>query len=377
VTTPLTSVASITANAAAVVPNPADTDPIGTAAVAESPGPGRAIPEPEPAAPKPRRARRHLSKKTWVGFGIIAFFVLMAFIGPSLAPYNPSAATGPSLAGPSASHWLGTTQTSQDVLSQLLVGTRTTLVVGFLAGLIATVLSVLVGVTSGYLGGWWDESLSVLANLFLVIPALPLLIVLTFFVPKGGPLVIALVISVTGWAWGARVLRAQTLSMRRRDFVEAARIAGERGWRIILFEILPNEAAVVVSSFLFTVLFAVLTLIALDFLGLVNVSGAWSWGLMLYWAQSDQALAIGAWSWFVPPGLCIALLGVGLTLANFGLDEFIDPRLRAAGVTRRRDRRLIRMGYTPVHRTEVQRDPIHQDLTPTGRRNPRARRRIP
>jgi peptide/nickel transport system permease protein len=98
---------------------------------------------------------------------------------------------------------------------------------------------------------------------------------------------------------------------------------------------------------------------------------------MLYWAQSDQALAIGAWWWFVPPGLCIALLGVGLTLANFGLDEFIDPRLRAAGVTRCRDRRLIRMGYTPVHRTEVQRDSIRQDSGPTGRRNPRARRRIP
>jgi peptide/nickel transport system permease protein len=307
-----------------------------------------------------------LSRKTWVGFGIIAFFGLIAAVGPSLAPYNPSAATGPSLAGPSTSHWLGTTQTSQDVLSQLLDGTRTTLVVGFLAGLIATVLAVLVGITSGYLGGWWDDGLSLLANVFLVIPALPLLIVLTFFVPKGGTLVLAVVISVTSWAWGARVLRAQTLSMRGRDYVEAARIAGERGWRIVLFEILPNEAAVVASSFLFTVLFVVLTMVALDFLGLVNVSGAWSWGLMLYWAQSDQAIGVGAWWWFVPPGLCIAVLGVGLTLANFGLDEFIDPRLRAAGLTRRADARLARMGYTPVHRADE----------PTARRNPRARRRV-
>jgi peptide/nickel transport system permease protein len=244
-------------------------------------------------------------------------------------------------------------------------------VVGFLAGFIATFLSVIIGVTSGYLGGWWDEGLSLFANLFLVIPALPLLIVLTFFVPKGGPLVIAVVISVTGWAWGARVLRAQTLSMRGRDYVDAARIAGERGWRIIIFEILPNEAAVVASSFLFTVLFVVLTMVALDFLGLVNVSGAWSWGLMLYWAQSDQALAIGAWWWFVPPGLCIALLGIGLTLANFGLDEFIDPRLRAAGLTRRADARAARLGYTPVHRT-----PDHRDSEPTGRPNPRAVRRV-
>jgi peptide/nickel transport system permease protein len=302
------------------------------------------------AGPSRTRTRRRLSKKTWVGFGIIGFFVVIAVIGPTVAPYHPSAATGPSLVGPSHSHWLGTTQTSQDVLSQLLIGTRTTLEVGFLVGLIATVLAVVVGVTSGFVGGWWDDGLSLVANLFLVIPALPLLIVLTFFVPKGGPMVIALVISVTAWAWGARVLRAQTLSIRRRDYIEAARIAGERGWRIVLYEILPNVSAVVASSFLFTVLFAVLTLVALDFLGLVNVSGSWSWGLMLYWAQSDQALEVGAWWWFVPPGLCIALLGVGLTLANFGLDEFIDPRLRAAGLSRRGDARLVRMGYTPVAR---------------------------
>jgi peptide/nickel transport system permease protein len=272
----------------------------------------------------------------------------VAAIGPALAPYHPSAATGASLVGPSRRHLLGTTQTSQDVLSQLLDGTRTTLLVGFVAGTIATALSVLVGVTAGYLGGWWDELLSFFSNLFLVIPALPLLIVLTFFVPHGGPLVIALVISVTGWAWGARVLRAQTLSIRRRDYVEAARIAGERGWRIVCFEILPNEAAIVASSFLFTVLFAILTQVALDFLGLVNVSGAWSWGLMLYWAQSDQALGVGAWWWFVPPGLCIALVGTGLALANFGLDELINPRLRSAGLSRRSDAKLARLGCTPV-----------------------------
>ena len=157
-----------------------------------------------------------------------------------------------------------------------------------------------------------------------------------------------MVISVTGWAWGARVLRAQTLSIRRRDYVEAARIAGERGWRIVCFEILPNEAAIVASSFLFTVLFAILTQVALDFLGLVNVSGAWSWGLMLYWAQSDQALGVGAWWWFVPPGLCIALVGTGLALANFGLDELINPRLRNAGLSRRSDAKLARLGCTPV-----------------------------
>ncbi|MBO0730438.1 MAG: ABC transporter permease, partial [Acidimicrobiaceae bacterium] len=273
-----------------------------------------------------RRRRGRFSGKTYVGFGLLAVFVFLAVFGTTLAPYNPSASTGPSLVGPSWSHLLGTTQNSQDVLSQLLVGARTTLYVGFLAGAVATALSVLVGVTAGFVGGLGEEGLSLLANLFLVIPALPLLIVLTSYIPHAGPTVIALVLSLTGWAWGARVMRAQTLSIRGRDYIEAARIAGERTWRIVLLEIVPNELAVIAASFLSTVLYAILTQVALDFLGLVNPAGAWTWGTMLYWAQSDSALNIGAWWWFVPPGLLIALVGTGLALANFGLDEWINPR---------------------------------------------------
>jgi peptide/nickel transport system permease protein len=296
-------------------------------------------------------AMARFSAKTYVGFGLLGVFVFLAFFGSTLAPYNPSASVGPSLVGPSAAHLLGTTQNSQDVLSQLLVGARTTLYVGFLAGAIATALAVLVGVTAGFVGGFAEETLSLLANLFLVIPALPLLIVITSYIPHAGPTTLALILAITGWAWGARVLRAQTLSIRRRDFVEAARISGERTWRIVLFEILPNELAVVAASFLSTVLYAILTQVALDFLGLVNPSGAWTWGTMLYWAQSDGALNIGAWWWFVPPGVLIALVGTGLALANFGLDEWINPRLRSAGVTRRSELKLARMGITAVRRT--------------------------
>jgi peptide/nickel transport system permease protein len=312
---------------------------------------------PDAGSPRRRRTRR-LSTKTYIGFGLLGVFVLIAILGPTLAPYNPTNGSGPTLAGPSAHHWLGTTQNDQDVLSQLLIGTRVTLIIGFLAGAIATVLSILVGVTAGYLGGWGDEGLSLFANLFLVIPALPLVIVLTSYLPHSGPAVIAVVISVTGWAWGAKVLRAQTLSIRRRDYVEAARIAGESTGRIVLFEILPNEVAIVASSFLFTVLFAILTQVALDFLGLVNVSGAWTWGTMLYWAQSDSALNVGAWWWFVPPGLCVALVGTGLALANFGLDELINPRLRTAGVTRKSDAKLARMGFTAVARATTSAAPV-------------------
>lgn len=280
------------------------------------------------------RRRRRPSTKIIIGLGILGFFILMAIVGPYAAPYDPSALSAHTLAPPSAAHLLGTTQTGQDVFSELLVGARTTLVIGFAAGAIATALSVIVGVSAGYLGGFAEEGLSMLANIFLVIPALPLLVVLTGFLPKANSIVIAVVISVTGWAWGARVLRAQTLALRHQDYVESARAVGERGWRIILLEILPNEGAIVASSFLFTVLFAILTEAGLAFLGLGNIT-AWSWGSMLYWAQNNEALTVGAWWWFVPPGLCIALIGTGLALANFGIDEFINPRLRAGGLSRR------------------------------------------
>jgi peptide/nickel transport system permease protein len=299
-----------------------------------------------------RRWRRHYPLKAVIGFGLLAVFVLMAIIGPLVAPYDPTAIGPDVLAPPSAAHLLGTTQTGQDVLSQLLVGARATLLVGFVAGAIATMLAVIVGVSAGYYAGTGGELLSLLSNVFLVIPVLPLLVVLTAFLPGAGSLVIAVVISVTAWAWGARVLRAQTLSLRKQDFVQAARAAGERGWRIILFEILPNELAIVASSFLFTVVVAILTDAGLIFLGLGSTS-QWSWGLILYWAQNNEALTVGAWWWFVPPGVCIALTGTALVLINFGIDELINPSLRAAGLSRKHSRAMTtEQGLTPVRRRE-------------------------
>lgn len=311
----------------------------------------------EPAAPatRARVLRVPRSGKILCGLTLLALFVVLAIVGPWLAPDDATAAGVDLLAPPSGAHWLGTTQSGQDVWSQLLVGARPTVLVGFLAGAIATVLSIVIGVSAGYVGGLVDDVLSMLTNVFLVVPALPLLIVLGAYLPPGtnsNPVVIALIVSVTGWAYGARVLRAQTLSMRRRDFVESARVIGEPRRRIIGAEILPNLAAVVTSSFLFTVLYAIGTYVALAFLGVVNTS-YWSWGTMLYWAQSQNAAQVDAWWWFVPPGLAIALLGMSLALINFGIDEFINPRLRAAGVSRRVARRTglpkrTRLGLTPV-----------------------------
>jgi peptide/nickel transport system permease protein len=303
------------------------------------------------------------SPKLLIGLGILAAFILLAIIGPLIAPFDPSANLSTTLGvpqGPSAAHWLGTTQTQQDVLSQLLVGGRSTIVVSFVAGAIATVLSVVIGVTSGYLGGLADDLFSMLANIFLVMPALPLLIVVFGFLPASGntnDLLIGLIIASTGWAWGARVLRAQTLSLRERDYVVSAQIIGERTWRIVGWEILPNLLPIVASSFLFTVLYGVGTYTALAFLGLVNTEH-WSWGAIMFWAQSSSAEISGFWWWYVPAGLAVALLGTSLSLLNFGIDEFINPRLRAAGLSRRRARQAGQarppkrfvLGLTPVVR---------------------------
>jgi peptide/nickel transport system permease protein len=301
------------------------------------------------------------SPKIYAGLGMLTVFVIIAIFGPLIAPDNPnkSFANAPVPLPPSAAHWLGTTSLQQDVLSQLLAGGRSTLIVAFLAGLVATALSVIIGVTAGYLGGLADDLLSMLANIFLVMPALPLLIIMFGFLGQStadNNLVVGLIISVTGWAWGARVLRAQTLSMRNRDYVDSARLIGERNWRIIGTEIVPNLTAVIASSFLFTVLYGVGTYTAIAFLGYVSPDH-WSWGSMLFYAQLSNAETSGYWWWFVPPGLAVAFLGTSLALLNFGIDEFINPRLRAAGLSRRPGRRLRQtrrqqFGQTPVIRSD-------------------------
>ena len=224
---------------------------------------------------------------------------------------------------------MGTTQTGQDVFSQLVYGTRITLLVGFTVGLIATTISVTIGLIAGYFGGLVDDVLSLLMNVFLVIPSLPLAIVMAGYVTVRGPIPVAIVLVITGWAWGARVLRAQTLTMRQRDFVVAAKASGESPLRIIFSEILPNEIAIVCSSLIFTILYAILAEIGLEFLGLSDVN-ATSWGNILFWATNGNALLLEAWWWFAPAGLCIAILGAGLAFMNFGIDEITNPRLRDA-----------------------------------------------
>jgi peptide/nickel transport system permease protein len=309
----------------------------------------------QPAEAKPTKAKRQSFRfvsnaKAATGLVVIGIYILFAIIGPWVAPYDPDAQSNDLVQPPSAAHWFGTTHLGQDILSQILVGTRGVMVVGFTAGIVATALSVIIGVTAGYLGGGWDDSLSALSNVFLVIPALPLIIIVASTI-NAGSMIVALVIGLTSWAWGARILRAQTLSLRRRDYIEAARATGETTRRIILFEVLPNLTAIIASGFVGTVIFAVTSEITLAFIGIGGISN-WNWGEVLFWAQSQQALAQGAWWWFIPAGLAIAFLGTALSLVNFGIDEFVSPRLRSAGKTRIKTASghtvRMRVGFTPV-----------------------------
>ncbi|NNH03025.1 ABC transporter permease [Microbacterium ulmi] len=268
--------------------------------------------------------------KSLVGIGILGFFALLAIIGPWIAPYDPNAIDLQARnSPPTPQHWLGTTHMGQDVLSQIIIGTRDVMFVGFMAGVLGTLLAVIVGVTAGYIRGTGSEALSALSNVFLVIPGLPLIIIITSQFDDPNMLLIAVVLAITGWAWGARVLRAQTMSLRNRDFVQAARANGEPLWRIIGVEMLPNLMAVIASSFVGTVTAAILTQTTLAFVGITPIS-QWNWGTILFWAQSQNAFP-DRWWWYLPAGLCIALVGMALALLNFGIDEYVNPRLRTAG----------------------------------------------
>jgi len=286
-------------------------------------------------------------RKATAGAGIVLFFVLVALIGPLLVG-DPNALVGIPLQPPSAAHWFGTTGQGQDVLAQVLVGTRTSLAIGFGVGLTVVLVGALVGVTAGYLGGKMDGLLSLLFNVFLVIPGLPLAIVIAAYLPSG-PLTLGLVLVVTGWAWNARVLRAQTLSQRKRDFVAAAVVAGESRFRIVTREILPTMTSLLVAQVIGSTVYAIGAQVGLEFLGLGDVSAV-TWGTNLYWAQNDSALLTGAWWTFLPTGLCVALVGFGLTLLNFGFDEITNPRLQLERAWRAH---LFRRGRKPARSTPV------------------------
>jgi oligopeptide/dipeptide ABC transporter ATP-binding protein len=258
---------------------------------------------------------------------MLLFFVVLATFPGEIAPYNPQATDFLPGLGPSRAHWFGTTAYGQDVLSQVIWATRQSLLIAFAVGGLATVLAVIVGVSSAYLGGVADGTLSLVTDVLLVIPIFPLIIVIAAYEQNSGLGMLVIVLGALGWSYGARQLRSQTLSLRTRDFLESARVRGERRIYVIVCEILPTMTSLIVATFLGAALYAVLAAAGLQFIGLGDPNSQ-SWGTMLYWAENNEALGAGMVLWAIMPGICVAALGAAFALLNYAFDEISNPALR-------------------------------------------------
>ena len=282
-----------------------------------------------------RRAGAFLRRDKKAAAGSIILFVLLVIaIFPTwFTPYDPTAEIFTPGVGLSWSHLLGTTSFGQDVFSQLIAGTRQSVFIALIVGFFSTIISVIVGVSAAYIGGWLDDLLSMLTDVVLVIPTFPLIIVITAYLKNASFWLMVGVLVFTGWSYGARQLRVQALSLRNRDYLLAAKARGESSWYVIVVELLPPMTSLIVANFLGAALYAVLAASGLQFVGLGNINTE-SWGTMLYWAQNNEALATGLPLWALAPGIAIAVLGSALALLNYAFDEVANPALRP--VTRRR-----------------------------------------
>ena len=267
------------------------------------------------------------NRKATAGVILLAFVVVLAAV-PGLIAHDPPRAEiyGRSL-GPSSAHLFGTTVYGQDIFAQFIWGARETLIIAVVSGVLSTALSVTMGVAAAYLGGVADGGLNLITDTLLVIPSFPLLLIIASYLPNSGVIVLIAILVITGYSYGARQLRAQALSLRQRDYLEAARVRGERTAYIIAVEILPNMTPLIVASFLGTAVYNVLFSAGLQFIGFGNPNSV-SWGTMLYWAQNNEALAIGEYWWALMPGLGIAILGAAFALLNYAFDEIGNPALR-------------------------------------------------
>jgi peptide/nickel transport system permease protein len=265
--------------------------------------------------------------KLRIGLGVVVFFVILAIVGPFLTNYNPTDFVGPPGAPPSAKYWFGTTTFGEDVFTQFVHGLSSTFFVGIVGGGLGTLLGMIIGFSAGYRGGFLDEALNVLTNVVLTIPALALLVVLSAYVKVRGVFIESLFIGFTTWPWAARAIRAQTFTLRSRDFVDLAKLSGMGSVKIVFKEIAPNMASYLFMTFILMFGGSILTAATLDFLGLGPTQGV-SLGLMMNMAVLWSALTLGMWWWFIPPGIGITAIVGAFYVMNVGLDEVFNPKLR-------------------------------------------------
>ncbi|HET7087536.1 MAG TPA: ABC transporter permease [Anaerolineae bacterium] len=267
------------------------------------------------------------NNKLKVGLAVLLFFVVLTFIGPQLTHNKPYDYVGPAAQPPSAEYWFGTTTFGQDVFSQFVFGLQATFLVGIVGGGLATFIGILIGFTAGYRGGIVDEILNMLTNIVLVIPTLAVLLIIVAYLEVRGVFIESVFIGCTAWPWTARAIRAQTFSLRTRDFVDLARLSGMKSLKIIFTEIAPNMMSYLLLVFILQFGGAVLIAATLDFIGL-GPTNAISLGLMMNSAVLWGALILGIWWWFIPPGIAITAIVGALYVTNVGLDEVFNPKLR-------------------------------------------------
>jgi len=280
------------------------------------------------------------NRKSCIGILVFAGIVAAALAAPLLAQNSPTDLVGLPGQPPNRDFWFGTTDQGYDVFSQVVWGARTSLAVAAAAAIASTVIATALGLLAAYSGGWVDDVINLFTNIFLVIPTLPLLIVISAFVPTRGPVIMVLILGFTTWAIEARILRSQALSIVNRDFVLAAKVAGEGTWGIIWREVMPNMVSRIAAGFVFVFYGSIIFAAGLEFLGFGDVNGT-SWGVILYWAQNNSTVLQGAWWHFVFPGLAIALTVAALVFINYGVDELSNPRLRRPRKRRRPLSRLV------------------------------------
>jgi peptide/nickel transport system permease protein len=285
-------------------------------------------PAPQPAPP--RSEFTYFALRNWkflLGSSLVGAMLLLAIFGPHLTSNAPLAFNGPTDAPPSSEYWFGTTSFGQDVFSQFVYGLRAAFLVGAVGGAIGWVVGAAIGFTAGYRGGWVDDVLNMITNVVLVIPTLAILIIVAAYLNVHSYATEAILIGLTSWPWAARAVRAQTFTLKTREFVDIARLSGRKTRHIIATEVAPNMSSYLLMMFILLFGGAILTGASLDFLGL-GPSDQVSLGLMMNSSYSASALVLGFWWWFVPPGLGIIAVVGGLYVMNVGLDEVFNPRLR-------------------------------------------------
>ncbi|MEM1674179.1 MAG: ABC transporter permease [Candidatus Bathyarchaeia archaeon] len=267
------------------------------------------------------------SKLGIVGLVIILIFVFMAVAAPILSPYDPQASfIAPMFTPPNSKHLLGTDDVGRDVLSQIIYGSRISIMVGLLAAAVGTLLGTIIGLVSGYFGGIVDDILMRITDIFLIIPFIPLAIMFALYV---GPNIwnVVLIFGFLGWPPAARQIRSLTLSLKETQFIEAARAIGAGNLRIVFRHILPNTTGVIIANVVSRTVFAILAEAGLAFLGASDPRNI-SWGMMIFYAMRSGAILYGAWWTYIPAGFCVALLACGFAFLGHGITLVLNPRLR-------------------------------------------------